>query len=159
MNFFTTPQHFFFLMIRRPPRSTLFPYTTLFRSHRARSQRLDGPSVSGQVRPPFPSSPWGKQRPMTVTRDRWPSGAPGRTFYLSVLPLVVGGLLGAASPGVAQVPSPSQAQGALQQAVQQNTGLPDVIRQRLQQSGLTPEQVRARLQASGYPANLLDAYF
>src|SRR3712207_9335348 len=27
---------FFFLMIRRPPRSTLFPYTTLFRSCRAR---------------------------------------------------------------------------------------------------------------------------
>src|SRR3712207_9523124 len=25
-------QFFFFLMIRRPPRSTLFPYTTLFRS-------------------------------------------------------------------------------------------------------------------------------
>src|SRR5438876_12444214 len=25
---------FFFLMIRRPPRSTLFPYTTLFRSER-----------------------------------------------------------------------------------------------------------------------------
>src|SRR5215211_8491250 len=34
---------FFFLMIRRPPRSTLFPYTTLFRSlqrpvHRARPE-------------------------------------------------------------------------------------------------------------------------
>src|SRR5260221_5994388 len=29
---------FFFLMIRRPPRSTLFPYTTLFRS----SKRLAG---------------------------------------------------------------------------------------------------------------------
>src|SRR2546425_10355620 len=29
---------FFFLMIRRPPRSTLFPYTTLFRS---RSEALD----------------------------------------------------------------------------------------------------------------------
>src|SRR2546430_10429583 len=30
----TYPQqaYFFFLMIRRPPRSTLFPYTTLFRS-------------------------------------------------------------------------------------------------------------------------------
>src|SRR6266852_9881777 len=28
---------FFFLMIRRPPRSTLFPYTTLFRSVGARS--------------------------------------------------------------------------------------------------------------------------
>src|SRR5438445_1699828 len=26
---------FFFLMIRRPPRSTLFPYTTLFRSKRS----------------------------------------------------------------------------------------------------------------------------
>src|SRR5256885_10251522 len=29
---------FFFLMIRRPPRSTLFPYTTLFRSRPGRSQ-------------------------------------------------------------------------------------------------------------------------
>src|SRR3712207_196023 len=28
-----TALFFFFLMIRRPPRSTLFPYTTLFRSH------------------------------------------------------------------------------------------------------------------------------
>src|SRR6202035_6082030 len=27
---------FFFLMIRRPPRSTLFPYTTLFRSRQPR---------------------------------------------------------------------------------------------------------------------------
>src|SRR5260221_5496655 len=32
---------FFFLMIRRPPRSTLFPYTTLFRS-RAGPDQLDG---------------------------------------------------------------------------------------------------------------------
>src|SRR5215213_5834537 len=33
---------FFFLMIRRPPRSTLFPYTTLFRSAaRAHRQRRD----------------------------------------------------------------------------------------------------------------------
>src|SRR5690348_18054770 len=30
----TTPLFFFVLMIRRPPRSTLFPYTTLFRSYR-----------------------------------------------------------------------------------------------------------------------------
>src|SRR5436309_6925136 len=29
---FTLVYFFFFLMIRRPPRSTLFPYTTLFRS-------------------------------------------------------------------------------------------------------------------------------
>src|SRR2546430_12396906 len=31
---------FFFLMIRRPPRSTLFPYTTLFRSHRDARLRI-----------------------------------------------------------------------------------------------------------------------
>src|SRR2546425_5862105 len=31
---------FFFLMIRRPPRSTLFPYTTLFRSLREVDERL-----------------------------------------------------------------------------------------------------------------------
>src|SRR6266446_7819996 len=37
---------FFFLMIRRPPRSTLFPYTTLFRSPR-------GP-CSGRLR----CAPW-----------------------------------------------------------------------------------------------------
>src|SRR2546430_7347469 len=34
---------FFFLMIRRPPRSTLFPYTTLFRSSRRDDRHpLDG---------------------------------------------------------------------------------------------------------------------
>src|SRR3712207_7128400 len=31
---------FFFLMIRRPPRSTLFPYTTLFRSRREMSAEV-----------------------------------------------------------------------------------------------------------------------
>src|SRR5260370_143830 len=54
---------FFFLMIRRPPRSTLFPYTTLFRSIRSdqasmpmRGSRLVGldsmimTSVSGSGR-------------------------------------------------------------------------------------------------------------
>src|SRR3712207_8256668 len=33
---------FFFLMIRRPPRSTLFPYTTLFRSIERNGARIDG---------------------------------------------------------------------------------------------------------------------
>src|SRR5256885_10968240 len=32
VSFATSNTFFFFLMIRRPPRSTLFPYTTLFRS-------------------------------------------------------------------------------------------------------------------------------
>src|SRR2546422_9609920 len=31
-------------MIRRPPRSTLFPYTTLFRSHASRERGEDGPN-------------------------------------------------------------------------------------------------------------------
>src|SRR2546430_5714171 len=35
-------QYFFFLMIRRPPRSTLFPYTTLFRSGGARGAHPGG---------------------------------------------------------------------------------------------------------------------
>src|SRR5260370_21799648 len=34
---------FFFLMIRRPPRSTLFPYTTLFRSSHRRRRPRGGP--------------------------------------------------------------------------------------------------------------------
>src|SRR5438045_9698644 len=49
---------FFFLMIRRPPRSTLFPYTTLFRSgdgvarlaellEHADASLVEGPSVVG----------------------------------------------------------------------------------------------------------------
>src|SRR2546430_7071036 len=33
---------FFFLMIRRPPRSTLFPYTTLFRSRNRRPPERGG---------------------------------------------------------------------------------------------------------------------
>src|SRR3989442_7643523 len=37
---------FFFLMIRRPPRSTLFPYTTLFRSR---------PSALLSLRRPLPA--------------------------------------------------------------------------------------------------------
>src|SRR5687768_13316400 len=35
---------FFFLMIRRPPRSTLFPYTTLFRSE-IRTRRVQHPDA------------------------------------------------------------------------------------------------------------------
>src|SRR2546422_11262324 len=61
---------FFFLMIRRPPRSTLFPYTTLFRSADARSRhaRRGAPSpehsVAGAVRDGPPAG-----RP-----DRWRRG-------------------------------------------------------------------------------------
>src|SRR3712207_9405486 len=39
---------FFFLMIRRPPRSTLFPYTTLFRSRDYRIKRYLSQVKPGQ---------------------------------------------------------------------------------------------------------------
>src|SRR3712207_8013581 len=56
---------FFFLMIRRPPRSTLFPYTTLFRSrprsrnwpaetrhtHSSANRKPDSPPSAGTSRP------------------------------------------------------------------------------------------------------------
>src|SRR2546430_11487044 len=38
---------FFFLMIRRPPRSTLFPYTTLFRSRHSRRRYARDRDVGG----------------------------------------------------------------------------------------------------------------
>src|SRR2546427_4676957 len=44
-------ENFFFLMIRRPPRSTLFPYTTLFRSS---SGVRPPPSVRVLTCGPFP---------------------------------------------------------------------------------------------------------
>jgi polysaccharide biosynthesis/export protein len=70
-------------------------------------------------------------------------------------------LLGVAGEARAQIPAlppPSQAEAALQQALQQNPGLAAQIRNRILGSGMTPDQIRARLQASGYPPNLLDAY-
>src|SRR5215813_3179879 len=49
---------FFFLMIRRPPRSTLFPYTTLFRSRGRRRPAADRwPPAWGCRRPGRPGSP------------------------------------------------------------------------------------------------------
>src|SRR6266550_5246543 len=42
---------FFFLMIRRPPRSTLFPYTTLFRSRPALRPRRPGRQPADPRRP------------------------------------------------------------------------------------------------------------
>src|SRR5438876_8762494 len=53
---------FFFLMIRRPPRSTLFPYTTLFRSWWV-SARSPGASAAGR----FNVSRDGSSRPTATT--------------------------------------------------------------------------------------------
>src|SRR5256886_12532760 len=60
---------FFFLMIRRPPRSTLFPYTTLFRSHQhhgrglgRRERRGIVPAVPEQLGAPPVRRPLGAER-------------------------------------------------------------------------------------------------
>src|SRR6267154_2739393 len=53
---------FFFLMIRRPPRSTLFPYTTLFRSRQAHAD--------GRHERPIPAAPDVSGRHNGVCRDR-----------------------------------------------------------------------------------------
>src|SRR3712207_6923949 len=45
---------FFFLMIRRPPRSTLFPYTTLFRSLEAQRRQRGADVVVDLGRRPRP---------------------------------------------------------------------------------------------------------
>src|SRR5258708_23895536 len=53
---------FFFLMIRRPPRSTLFPYTTLFRS-RACTRARPRPSPATRTAPA--DGPWSRDRKST----------------------------------------------------------------------------------------------
>src|SRR3712207_8416901 len=58
---------FFFLMIRRPPRSTLFPYTTLFRSR----GRDAGDGARRRGRHPDLASPWPALRGLLG-----PGGAP-----------------------------------------------------------------------------------
>src|SRR3989442_8954824 len=67
---------FFFLMIRRPPRSTLFPYTTLFRSvvrlrrhrqHVARRHRQGAGLAAAHARP---AGRAGGARERRAARDR-----------------------------------------------------------------------------------------
>src|SRR6266513_4109272 len=66
---------FFFLMIRRPPRSTLFPYTTLFRSHERRDHRGDRrlfgrlPAVRAPLLPAPVRSGVGARRPVSGPDD------------------------------------------------------------------------------------------
>src|SRR5260221_1488218 len=56
-------------MIRRPPRSTLFPYTTLFRSAQRRIQTADGSGIFEGV--------FG----MGQQPDPGPDGAPGFSHF------------------------------------------------------------------------------
>src|SRR3712207_8452147 len=59
-------------MIRRPPRSTLFPYTTLFRSSRAPGGGLVGAGVAGRGRQDRPGRRPGADR--TGETLRQPNG-------------------------------------------------------------------------------------
>src|SRR3712207_7738525 len=61
---------FFFLMIRRPPRSTLFPYTTLFRSARS----WDPAARTGESSPPPAASGPGPARSAAWPAWRSPPG-------------------------------------------------------------------------------------
>src|SRR3712207_7238406 len=49
-------------MIRRPPRSTLFPYTTLFRS-----PSVPAPDSQTQSRPAYHRGEWGIDSPRVIT--------------------------------------------------------------------------------------------
>src|SRR3712207_8360580 len=70
---------FFFLMIRRPPRSTLFPYTTLFRSLPAQPEPAEQLVGAGD-----------RSAPVRVVADRHLAdpvlaGAAGRVEHLAEL--------------------------------------------------------------------------
>src|SRR5256885_8329301 len=63
-------------MIRRPPRSTLFPYTTLFRSHDLRPEQERALGVEDRIAPAAPVEDQGAgrgvgdQRVAVLERDR-----------------------------------------------------------------------------------------
>src|SRR5688572_12010221 len=103
---------FFFLMIRRPPRSTLFPYTTLFRSGRVGPRAVGGLGARRRRRP---SGRWRDGRGIR-------SGAPGRAWTICrpagrmADPVHCGAGGGRTSerapPGAAISPDPRPASGA-----------------------------------------------
>src|SRR2546429_9856106 len=63
---------FFFLMIRRPPRSTLFPYTTLFRSNFHSSVTVDlfGSDLSSNAATFYTTGLKGRYREERIAEDR-----------------------------------------------------------------------------------------
>src|SRR3712207_8349175 len=70
-------------MIRRPPRSTLFPYTTLFRSHPTLHElaaRLAGGGEWFGTNHAIPVRETGSERPLFVAHD-----AQGIVFYGQIL--------------------------------------------------------------------------
>src|SRR2546425_8137222 len=85
---------FFFLMIRRPPRSTLFPYTTLFRSRADEEVQLVprfGEAVEGVASGILPGA--GESRPHEVARGRVEARSEEHTSELQSLAYLVCRLL------------------------------------------------------------------
>src|SRR5256884_8228989 len=84
---------FFFLMIRRPPRSTLFPYTTLFRSRELLAEMLLEANEPAQALREFEASMrvepnrfrgfYGAARAADLSGDR----TKARTYYSTLLSL------------------------------------------------------------------------
>src|SRR5690348_18362110 len=70
----------FFLLLPRPPRSTLFPYTTLFRSARVERPQIDAVEVdAGVVAQPLREARKHDARPAPAPRI----GAQSRDFHRS----------------------------------------------------------------------------
>src|SRR5262249_61646377 len=100
---------FFFLMIRRPPRSPLFPYTTLFQSSVggsvavAPSSSVDGRVVSGQS-PPVdgtlrgPAGPANQSGTSAVAKAKQPIGNPSSALSGTAAQQSVGSPPAAAAP-------------------------------------------------------------
>src|SRR2546429_7192280 len=95
---------FFFLMIRRPPRSTLFPYTTLFRSHAKSLGRLAGFRCP-RCRKRFPMSAATFERIDRSLKPGWYEPPVGSRRHLA-MPLKRMGLASdAAPPGEPALPA------------------------------------------------------
>src|SRR6266853_687344 len=108
--FTLSPFFFFFLMIRRPPRSTLFPYTTLFRSQAGADRATPRFQVDpGKAQLPHHWPRWHRQNLLGLRLG--PPGLPGWTP--EPLLLRAQALPGAADrPGRWQPPVPAQEDGA-----------------------------------------------
>src|SRR5256885_9692337 len=76
---------FFFLMIRRPPRSTLFPYTTLFRSLAPANEAPGSWCLALDCRPQgvrYPGAPTPKGLPAVARRRVTPGRSEEHTSEL-----------------------------------------------------------------------------
>src|SRR3712207_7899364 len=73
---------FFFLMIRRPPRSTLFPYTTLFRSPEIDLTVGAGAYAVARFNSPAPRVDGERVSPTTVRSEEHTSELQSRQYLV-----------------------------------------------------------------------------